>query len=271
VWPHDGMLVAALRHRGEDYLAERPDPWTGCPLLYPWANRLSADRFSVRGRSVDASGARRDANGVLLHGLPAARRGWQVEHAGTASIRARRAWTDDAFPFPHEVVVEHRLTPAGLTTTTEVRGDTPVSFGWHPFLRLPGVARERWRVSLGSRRRVPLDERLLPAGASEPWAPAPFELGDRHFDESLAEIAAPFVLEGGGRRVEVEFLEGAPHAQFFAPLDEPVACFEPMAAPVNALVTGEGLGWAPWRMRFEIRVKSPLGGGSDPPPRGELT
>ena len=28
--PHDGMLVAALRHRGEDFLAERPDPWTGC-------------------------------------------------------------------------------------------------------------------------------------------------------------------------------------------------------------------------------------------------
>jgi galactose mutarotase-like enzyme len=136
-----------------------------------------------------------------------------------------------------------------------VSGDTPVAFGWHPFLRLPGLPRERWRITLGSRRRVALDERLLPAGGSEPWAPPSFELGDAHFDESLTEVEGPFALEGGGRRVEVEFLEGAPHAQFFAPASEPVACFEPMAAPVDALVTGHGLRWAPWRMRFAIRVR----------------
>jgi aldose 1-epimerase len=254
VQPGDGMLVSALRHRGEDILAERPGPWTGCPLLYPWANRLSAERLEVRGRQVDASGARRDENGVPLHGLPAARRGWHVEHADRDRVCARLRWVHAAFPFPHEVAVEHRLTPAGLETITEVTGDTPVSFGWHPFLRLPGVPREEWRVTLGSRRRVALDDRLLPVGGSEEWAPPPFELGDRHFDESLTDIAGPFALEGGGRRVGVEFLEGAPYAQFFAPRSEPVACFEPMAAPVDALVSGDGLPWSPWRMRFEIRV-----------------
>jgi galactose mutarotase-like enzyme len=248
------MLVAALRHRGEDILAERADPWTGCPLLYPWANRLSAERFEVRGREVDASSARRDENGVPLHGFPAARRGWEVEHADRASVRARRAWEDHAFPFPHEVMVEHRLGPGGLATVTEVRGDAPVAFGWHPFLLLPGVPRRHWRVTLGSRRRIALDDRGLPTGASERWAPPPFELRDQHFDESLTEVYGTFALEGGGRRVEVEFLEGAPYAQFFAPRAEPVACFEPMAAPVDALVRGDGLGWAPWRMRFEIRV-----------------
>jgi galactose mutarotase-like enzyme len=129
-----------------------------------------------------------------------------------------------------------------------------VAFGWHPFLRLPGVPRERWRVTLGSRGRIVLDHRLLPTGASESWAPPPFELGDSHFDESLTEVEGAFALEGGGRRVEVEFLEGAPCAQFFAPRAEPVACFEPMSAPTDALVSGTGLGWAPWRMRFEIRV-----------------
>jgi aldose 1-epimerase len=254
VRPEDGMLVAALRQGGADYLAERPGPWTGCTLLHPWANRLSAERFSVRGRAVDASGARRDQNGVVLHGLDSARRGWIVEHADAASVRARRSWHDDAFPFPHEVAVEHRLTARGLETTTDVLGDTPAVFGWHPFLRLPGVPRERWRVTLGSRRRLLLDHRLLPTGASERWAPPPFELADREFDEALAEIGGTFVLEAEGRRVEVEFIEGAPYGQFFAPRGEPVACFEPMAAPTNSLVTGDALAWAPWRMRFEIRI-----------------
>jgi aldose 1-epimerase len=254
VLPHDGMLVSALRHRGEDVLAERPDAWTGSPLLHPWASRLSAERFELRGREVDASGARRDENGVLLHGLPSAREGWVLERADGTHLRGRLRWHDDAFPFPHDVVVEHRLSSEGLATLTEVTGDTPVAFGWHPFLRLPGAPREEGRVKLGSRRRTPLDERLLPVGPSEEWAPPPFELGDAHFDESLTEVVGPFALEGGGRRLEVEFLEGAPHAQFFAPASEPVACFEPMAAPVDALVSGDGLGWAPWRMRFEIRV-----------------
>src|SRR5918995_2845783 len=87
VRPEDGMLVTALRHRGLDYLVERPGPWTGCPLLHPWANRLSAERFSVRGRFVDASRAQRDQNGVVLHGLDSARRGWIVEHADETSLR----------------------------------------------------------------------------------------------------------------------------------------------------------------------------------------
>ena len=255
VSPRDGMLVTALRHRGEDVLAHRPDAWTGCPLLYPWANRISADRFTVRGRPVDATGGRRDERGVLLHGLPSARRGWRVQHADATSVRARLEWEDPAFPFPHEVIAEHRLTPEGLETTTDVVGDAPAAFGWHPFLRLPGEPRERWRVTLGSRTRIVLDDRLLPTGEHAPWTPPAFALGGDHYDEGLADVAAPFVLEGERRRIEVDFLEGAPYAQFFAPAGEPVACFEPMAAPANALVAGDGYAWAPWRMRFTIRVR----------------
>jgi hypothetical protein len=67
-------------------------------------------------------------------------------------------------------------------------------------------------------------------------------------------VRGPFTLRGRRRRLVVTFEEGAPYAQFFAPRHEAVACFEPMAAPADALVTGDGLAWAPWRMRFAIRV-----------------
>jgi galactose mutarotase-like enzyme len=56
----------------------------------------------------------------------------------------------------------------------------------------------------------------------------------------------------------VTFLEGYPDAQLFAPDVLDVVCFEPMAARVNALVTGEGLRTvapgATATAAFEIRV-----------------
>ena len=52
---------------------------------------------------------------------------------------------------------------------------------------------------------------------------------------------ARFAVEGAGRSVEVEFLRGYPCAQVFAPLNATCICFEPMAAPPNALRSGLGL------------------------------
>ena len=49
------------------------------------------------------------------------------------------------------------------------------------------------------------------------------------------------MLEGTRRRIEVRFLEGAPYAHFFAPTAEDLVSFEPMAAPGDALVTGDDL------------------------------
>ena len=51
----------------------------------------------------------------------------------------------------------------------------------------------------------------------------------------------PFAVAGGGRRIEVAFDEGYPVAQVFAPPGKELICFEPMTAPTNALVTGDGL------------------------------
>lgn len=68
-------------------------------------------------------------------------------------------------------------------------------------------------------------------------------LGSRTFDDSFLapRRGEPFVLAGGGRRLELRTGEGYPFAQIYAPSDLDALASEPMTAPTNALVSGEGL------------------------------
>ena len=119
----------------------------------------------------------------------------------------------------------------------------PVAFGFHPYVTLPGVDRADWQLHAPVRRRAVLDARGLPTGASEPCTIAGAPIGARTFDDLFPELDTParFTTSGGGRRVSVAFDGGYPCAQIFAPPGEQVICFEPMTAPTNALVSGEGL------------------------------
>jgi galactose mutarotase-like enzyme len=103
--PDAGMVCCSLRHRGEEILGRRNGlagyverkSTMGIPLLYPWANRLSRDRLTVGGREIDLRGEheplKRDANGLPIHGLLTAARGWEVERherLGTGAVLAAR-------------------------------------------------------------------------------------------------------------------------------------------------------------------------------------
>ena len=115
----------------------------------------------------------------------------------------------------------------------------PIAFGYHPYLRLPGVAREDWLVESRSASSCASTRRCCPPASG--WTRViPGRLGDRTFDDAFVAPAgaAPFVLEGGGRRIELAFVEGYPYAQVFAPAEDDVIAFEPMTAPTNALVDG---------------------------------
>jgi len=134
-----------------------------------------------------------------------------------------------------------------MRTTLIASGDVsvPLAFGFHPYLRVPGAMRSTWRVELPAMEHLELDERSIPTGASEVVAPESFVLGARTYDDGYAglERHACFALSGGGRRIVVRFGDGYPCAQIYAPDDDDVICFEPMTAPTNALVTGDGLNW----------------------------
>ena len=160
--PGADMVGCSLRHRGRELLGQRGGLRTyiaerstmGIPLLHPWANRLARTRFRVAGAEVDLDDAMtvtRDPNGLPMHGLLAAAVGWQVNrHEATEDGGVLAASFDfaghrelmAAFPFPHEVLFEANLRGPTLTITTTVvaSGDRPVpiSFGYHPYLRLPG-------------------------------------------------------------------------------------------------------------------------------------
>jgi galactose mutarotase-like enzyme len=263
--PGAGMLGCSLRHRGEEllgqrrglraYVAERAT--MGIPLLHPWANRVARMRFPVAGREVaidpEATPLRRDADGLAMHGLLTAASGWQVERhepvGNGAALAARFDFAAHeslmaAFPFAHELRFEATLTGPTLTIATTVRasgdGPVPIAFGYHPYLRLPGVAREDWHVEVPVREQLRLDAQMLPTGERVTAEVHAGRLGARTFDDAFVAPpdGAPFVLAGANRRVELAFLAGYPYAQVFAPAEDDVIAFEPMTAPTNALVDG---------------------------------
>ncbi len=253
--PELGMLGASLKWRGSELLslhggvaAYRGGHTTGLPLLAPWANRLSKKRFRVAGVDVDL---RRvplhvDGNGLPIHGTMTAVSGWEVVRAGPARLVARFEYSSPellaAFPFPHEVTIHARVSERGLRVVTSLRPTgqrrVPVSFGWHPYFRVPGPRRS-WRLGLPARRRLELDSRAIPTGRSQPERAERGRLGDRVFDDLFAlGRNRTFTLEGRGRGVEVRFGAGYPYAQIFAPPGKRFVAIEPMTAPIDGLVSG---------------------------------
>lgn len=278
--PEAGMIGCSLRHRGEELLGQRAGlrryvearSTMGIPFLHPWANRLGTDRFELGGREVDLNlpdlPLKRDDNGLPIHGLLGAAPGWRLErHAEHEDGGVLAASFDfgayphllDAFPFPHRVEIEATLAGAELTIATTVAAGgevaVPVSFGFHPYLRLPGVERAEWVLEAPVRERLPLDGQGLPTGEREAAAIETGPLGFRTYDDAYLAPAegAPFVLSGGGRRLELRLGEGYPFTQVYAPADTDAVAIEPMTAPTNALVCGSGLRWVEPGERFQAR------------------
>jgi galactose mutarotase-like enzyme len=281
--PGVGMVGASLRHRGEELLGrtdnlvryESEGSTMGIPLLHPWANRIAGTSYDAAGRSVqlDPGSAllHLDANGLPIHGIVGPRLPWRVLGSGADDLGAQLVAEADlstpemlaVFPFAHRVRQTVSLAADGLTVETTITpsGDTPVpvSFGYHPYLTLPGVPREAQLLEVPPMRRLLLDAHGIPTGSEEPYAGLAGGL-DRDYDDGFAGVAdgATFALSGGSRRVEVTFLDGYPFAQIFAPPGQDFICFEPMTAPTNALSSGDGLRLAepggPFTASFRISV-----------------
>jgi aldose 1-epimerase len=275
--PEAGLVGTSLRHDGEELLAREDGVRAyletgrvmGIPFLHPWANRLESDGYEAAGRRVQLpADLPRDPGGLPIHGvLPQAWALRSVHACGrAASLVARLDFCDPAFPFPHRIEQRVTLAPGALRIETDVRATgsvaVPISFGFHPYLRLPGAAREDWVLGLPARRHLAVDERQIPTGAGVHESAELAPLGTRAFDDGYDELGreASFAIGCGGRAITVRFLAGYQAGQLFAPCDDDVICVEPMTAPANALVSGSGLRLlAPdrsFRAAFEIHVEA---------------
>lgn len=261
--PELGLVGSSLTHGGDEIVdfdlgRARDGATTGIALLHPWANRLSRLRYEVSGTWVELDGRPpvRLHDGLPIHGTMLGAPGWQVEAVladGTRALfQARYAYDRPeqlrSFPFPHELVVFVELSDLGLRVTTELRAQgpraVPVSFGWHPYLVVPGAVRADLSVELPDREHLELDGRGLPTGASKHEAAGPVALGAGHrataFDDCYRlPTRRVLAVASAGRRVELAMPEGYGYGQVYAPTDSAVVALEPMTAPVDALVSGD--------------------------------
>jgi len=276
--PEVGMIGSSLRHGGEELLyqgsglqayADHGSTFA-LPLLHPWANRLRSWEFELDGRHValdpDSPITRRDAaTGTAIHGLLTASPHWSVIDAERSVLVAELDFGAvpeyvAAFPFPHRVRYTASVSSSTLTVAFAViaSGDVavPVSFGFHPYLTLPRSIRRSWHVELPVARQALVDERMIPTGETDPIARGALDgpLGNRTFDtgyDRLHGVVPEFSLADERRRVALTLVSGYPVAQVYAPEASQFICYEPMTAPVDALISGDGLNWVAPGEEFE--------------------
>lgn len=279
--PGAGMIGTSLSDASVELLGQRrglqayvSDHKTmGLPLLYPWANRLSGNLYRVGDTEVTltpgSGGVHTDAHGAPIHGTLAGDPGWRVTEQSPSTLTAELDFGSRpdllaSFPFPHllrsAVWIADRTLTVRTTITATSEAAVPLCFGFHPYLQLPGVPRQQWRIDTPPMRSRMVDTRGIPTGATAPYPSATEVLGEKVFDDGFDDVTpgAVFALSGGGRRIEVQFDAGYPAAQIYAPATEDVICFEPMAAPTDALRRG-GYRMArpdePGVAQFSIRVR----------------
>jgi aldose 1-epimerase len=261
--PGRGMLGASLRHLGVEMLGRVEDleaaaakgSTAGIPLLHPWANRLAEPRYRICGRQVELDLSwpllHLDEQRLPMHGVPWSQLRWEVTEAGRDFATARLEWSAREllaiFPFRHRLELAAIIRPEGLTLETTLvagsDGPVPVSFGFHPYLRLPGLSRANWHLELPEMRKLVADVRGIPNGDQRLFGGFKGQLDENSFDDGFALLQerTSFSVAGAAYAVRVDFLEGYRYVQVFAPKDKDYIALEPMTAPTSALTSGHGL------------------------------
>lgn len=258
--PSAGMIGTSFADGDLEFLGQRrgleayvsAGKTMGIPILYPWANRLSALEYAVGDEVVTLTdgenGVRTDAHGAPMHGVLAANPDWVVTEQSQDALTAELNYDGPrllaSFPFPHKLTESVTLRDRTLTVETTVTPTAdvavPLCYGYHPYVRIPGVPRDEWTLSTPTMRHLPVDDLGLPTGEHENRPARTESLQGIEYDDGFDEVAvgSVFALTRGDRRIEVTFEAGYPCAQLFAPGSDDLIGIEPMTAPTDALRRG---------------------------------
>jgi len=245
------------------YVEKRWFGW-GNPFMAPFANRIDHDYYYFQGKKYllnDSLGnlMRVPPSNYVLHGVLVYEPRWEVAKTGAsdaegAFITSRLEFYKypdlmAQFPFAHVYEMTYRLKDGKLECTTGVtnagKSAMPVHFGYHPYFR-PDGAREEWTVKVAAKRRIIVDDALVPTGETEPtdrFLPGLTQgvvLGKSFLDSGFMELERDaqgfghIWVKGKTQKVEVVYGKEFDYAIVYAPLDKTLICIEPQTGPTNA-------------------------------------
>jgi aldose 1-epimerase len=265
VVPSIGNLAYEMKVHGQNILhfpyadlgefARRPGQ-CAIPLLAPWANRMTEQGFWANGKKYAFNPGLGNLNPALaMHGVLNNSPLWRVTEVAAGADSARvtsrlEFWKEPdlmaQWPFAHEYemtyslangVLEVRLTVVNLSSQP-----MPLTVGFHPYFRIPGIPRDEWVARIPARQRVVADSRLIPTGERVPMnLPSPLPLKGHTLDDGFVDLErdssgrAHFSIEAAGRTVEALFGPKYTVAVVWEPAPPPgqtrdFICFEPMTA-----------------------------------------
>jgi aldose 1-epimerase len=275
ILPSVGNIAYRMTVKGHDVLrwphpsidAFKANPNNlGIPFMGPWINRLDEQAFYANGTRYAFDMSLGNIRGAIpIHGFITTTDKWQLQ---TASADRDSAWMTSRlefskqpawmkqWPFAHTIEMTYRLREGVLEVGTSIVNDSaepmPVSVGFHPYFQLTDSRRDDWTISVGARTHLKLQPNKVPTGETEPIEaflpnPSAAALRDFDLDDGFGELVrdargrATMTLRGKAQRLDVEFGPNYRAAVLWAPKQTPggpdrnFICFEPMAAPTNAL------------------------------------
>jgi aldose 1-epimerase len=271
--PSHGNRAYEMKFQGENLLYLPDSPATdflkrvaqnGIPFMAPWANRLEEAGFWANGRryrfNPDLKNFWQDMGGLPIHGLIMNSGLWQMVDAGAdrdfAYVTSRlEFWKYPdlmaQWPFAHSYEMTYLLSGGSLeirTTVSNLSAEAmPLIIGFHPYFRIPDIPLERWTLRLPARKKVVLDERMLPTGEfTDLTGPNPLPLEGRTLDDGYTDLEydvdgrATFSVAADKKRIHVIFGTQYPVAQVWLPASPPGStgefiCIEPMTGVTNGM------------------------------------
>jgi aldose 1-epimerase len=261
-----GAALRGYTVRGRQVLdgfeADEVSPGGRGQVLMPWPNRVADGRYELGGR-VHQLPIDEPSLGHAIHGLVRWAE-WRVEDRTAELVRFRhRLAARPGYPFPLDLVVEYRVSSAGLGVmygATNI-GDVPCPFGAgaHPYFAFSGTSIDAVQLHVPAESWLQVDARSIPQ-ARRPVAGSdvdfrqPRAIGALQLDHAFTDLqrepegAAGVVLRYGEDQIRIQLDRSFEYVQVYTGDTLPDrsrrrqgVAVEPMTCAPNAFNNRQGL------------------------------